>query len=164
VGGALTITRGFDGFGRLAGISNTYAASQVVGAFTYAYNNLNQRTRMTREDDTFWDYAYYPLGQLINATRHLPPAEPLSGYQFAYAHDNIGNRLTSTANGQTSTYTPDNDKLSQYASRTVPGVVDLLGSADPAAHVTVNNQPTARQGIYWHAQMSAGSVFNIRFR
>jgi hypothetical protein len=61
---------------------------------------------MTREDGTFWDYAYDPLGQLTNATRHLPPAEPLSGYQFAYAYDDIGNRLTSTANGQVSTYTP----------------------------------------------------------
>jgi RHS repeat-associated protein len=113
---------------------------------------------MTREDGTFWDYAYDPLGQLTNATRHLPPAEPLSGYQFGYAYDDIGNRLTSTANGQVSTYTPDNANLNQYASRTVPGVADLLGSADPAAHVTVNNQPTARQDMYWHAQMEVDNA------
>ena len=48
-----------------------------------------ERTRMTREDGTFWDYAYDPLGQLTNATRHLPASEPLSGYQFGYAYDDI---------------------------------------------------------------------------
>jgi RHS repeat-associated protein len=48
--------------------------------------------------------------------------------------------------------------LNQYASRTVPGVADLLGSADPAAHVTVNNQPTTRQDMYWHAQMDVDNA------
>ena len=72
--------------------------------------------------------------------------------------DDIGNRLSSTANGQVSTYTPDNANLNRYASRTLPGVADLLGSADPAAHVTVDNQPTTRQDMYWHAQMDVDNA------
>jgi hypothetical protein len=48
--------------------------------------------------------------------------------------------------------------LNQYVIRTVPGVVDLLGSADPAAHVTFNDQPTTRQDIYWHAQMDVDNA------
>ena len=74
--------------------------------------------------------------------------------------DDIGNRLSSTANGQVSTYTPDNanwNKQNKYASRTVHGVADLPGCRS-GRHVTVDNQPTTRQDMYWHAQMDVDNA------
>jgi len=37
--------------------------------------------------------------------------------------------------------------------RTVPDVVDILGSAHSNATVTINNQPVTRQGEYFHKQL-----------
>ena len=39
--------------------------------------------------------------------------------------------------------------LNQYTNRTVPGAVDILGDAHSNATVTVNLQPTVRQGEYF---------------
>ncbi|MCL5098588.1 MAG: hypothetical protein M1608_13875, partial [Candidatus Omnitrophica bacterium] len=92
------------------------------------------------------------------------------GQQFEYTHDDIGNRTQTKAGGdsaganlRTATYTPNS--LNQYSSRTVPNAVDILGTADAAATVTVNNQATYRKGTYYHKaptlDNSAKAIFPV---
>jgi RHS repeat-associated protein len=128
-------------------------ATSVVGAGSaatsagYAYNAASQRTNLTREDGSSWSYGYDALGQVTGGSRKWSDATPVAGQQFAYAFDQIGNRQTATVNGRVSSYSPN--LLNQYESRTVPGAVDVLGSAQPEAIVTVNGQLTTRKGEYY---------------
>ena len=71
-------------------------------------------------------------------------SQPALGAQFGYTYDSIGNRTSTTVNGRSANYTANT--LNQYTSRDVPGAIDVRGEAATTATVTVNQQPTARQG------------------
>ena len=45
------------------------------------------------------------------------------------------------------------NRLNQYVQREVPGAVDILGIAHPAAEVTVNGNTTSRKGEYAHRRV-----------
>jgi len=86
------------------------------------------------------------------------PTTPVAGQQFDYAFDDIGNRQTTTRDGRQATYSPN--ILNQYTSRTVPGFVNILGTATNTATVSLWSQdnlalytPTTRQGDYFRGEM-----------
>ena len=122
----------------------------LIDGYEFTYNALNQRTRIDRPDWDSWDFGYDVLGQLTNAVRRWDGGVLVSGQQYAYAYDDIGNRRSATANGHTTHYTAD--ALNRYTHLLNPGTVDLIGRADPDATVTVNNQPVVRQADYFHYQ------------
>jgi RHS repeat-associated protein len=154
----LTTTKTYDALNRLAAISNQPSAAGAAAlSYAYRYDSANQRTRATREDNAYWSYGYDALGQVTSGKKFQAGGTPVSGHDFAWTYDDIGNRKTATANAQTTTYTPNT--LNQYQQRTVPGVVEVMGAADPAATVTVSvdngaPQPTTRQGELFHRQVS----------
>jgi hypothetical protein len=85
-------------------------------------------------------YEFDYLGQVKSGKRCCADGTPFAGQQFEYAFDDIGNRTPATTGGdaegspsalRSSTYT--SDRLNRYTSRTVPGAVDVLGTANPAA-------------------------------
>ena len=154
----LTTTKTYDNLNRLGTVTHTPSVSSVQSV-VYQYNSANQRTRATREDASRWDYSYDALGQVTGGTKKLSTGETILGNNYAYTFDDIGNRKTATANGQASTYAPN--PLNQYNSRTVPGVVDVFGTANSAATVTVTFPagsttvlPTARQGERFYRQLT----------
>jgi len=156
----LTTAKVYDKLNRLASITNTPSAGGVQSV-AYQYNNANQRTRATREDSAYWDYGYDALGQVNSAVKKLPSTLPISGLEFAYTYDDIGNRKTATVNSQVSTYTPT--LLNTYTDRTVPGVVDVLGVAASDAKVTAilnsgTPQATTRQGGYFFKQLAVDNT------
>ncbi len=138
----LTATRAYDQLNRLQTITNL--ADSATRSVAYGFNDANQRTKATREDNTYWSYGYDDLGQVKTAAKHEATAAIRLGQDYGYDFDTIGNRLTTTTNGNTATYSPS--LLNQYDTRTVPGEVDVIGSAAADATVTVNNQATQRQG------------------
>ncbi len=84
----------------------------------------------------------------------------MPGQQFEYGFDDIGNRLSTKGGGdqnganlQSATYSVNS--LNQYTSRTVPGVVPVLGLATPAATVSLSlnggaaSAVTYRKGEYF---------------
>ncbi len=73
------------------------------------YNMANQRTKTTLADNSYWNYAYDDLGQLDSGGKHTSGAQ-ISGRQFAYDQDEIGNRITVNA----TTYTANN--VNQYTA------------------------------------------------
>ena len=160
-GTTVTTTKGYDRLGRLSSTSTSNLNSPSVSA-AYHYNSANQPTRVTREDATYWRYEYDSLGQVTGAQKHQPDTTAALAPVFGYTFDDIGNRLTSesglpeTPNPKVETYTPN--LLNQYEQRTVPPLLQVLGSAAPAAVVTVNFQPTRRQGPLWAAELGVDNT------
>lgn len=145
-------------------ITNTPAVG-TAQSYTYTYNNLNQRTRTTREDNSYWTYIYNDRSELESGKKYWSDNSAVAGQQFEFGYDNIGNRQSAKNGGdasgnnfRTSNYTANS--LNQYAQRTVPGVVDVLGTSDAAATVTVNNQQTYRKGSYFQTVLNFDNSVN----
>ncbi len=58
--------------------------------------------------------------------------------------------------------TPLSHGVNQYTSRTVPGAVDVVGSATNTATVTVNNVAASRHGTYYRVQLSFKTARFVR--
>lgn len=79
---------------------------------------------------------------------------------FNYAFDDIGNRKSAGSGtpGAQRTQTYGVNLLNQYTNRTVPGYLEVNGSADAAASVTVNGASPSRQGEYYRQEVSVNNV------
>jgi hypothetical protein len=146
----LEVERQRDALDRLGYLGSTGAS------FTYDYNAANQRSRVTTEDDHYWAWNYDDLGQLETAKRHRPNGQTVLGHDFAFTHDTIGNRTQAVRNGTPSSYTPN--LLNQYEEREVPGIVHILGLADPEATVTVEQQLTLRQDALFYTEFEVNNI------
>ena len=151
--GGTNLARVYDSFGRLQSITTTPAADAAV-SYAYTYNNLNQRTRVTREDGSYWSYAYDDRGELIFGKKYWSDNSPVVAQQNEYVFYSLGNRISTLAGGDSSganlrsaSYTTNS--LNQYSQRTVPGAADIIGSAAAAANVTLNCQGAYRRGEYF---------------
>src|SRR5262249_38762479 len=126
--GGTSIGRAYDSHGRLETITTT-PASDTVRSYTYTYNSLNQRTRVTREDSSYWSYIYNDRGELVSGKKYWSDNSLVWGEQTEFNFDNIGNRKYARNGGnqlgnlRESTYTANS--LNQYTQRTVPGAVDV---------------------------------------
>jgi RHS repeat-associated protein len=156
----MTTTKSFDYLNRLTLITNAASASGSENpAFAYANNSANQRTSITNADGSRWVYSYDALGQVTSGRKYWSDGTPVAGQQFDYAYDDIGNRRTADAGGDVSgthlrrqTYAANS--LNQYTSRTVPGRLDVQGTATNIATVTVNHSAAARKGSYYRGEVS----------
>ncbi|MCD6052247.1 MAG: hypothetical protein K0Q55_3665, partial [Verrucomicrobia bacterium] len=83
----------------------------------------------------------------------------VSGQQYEYAFDDIGNRTGVKQNG--------NEKrkgnyqvgeANEYGLRTVPGYADVMGSVRTNATLTLNLQPTERKERYFHGEVAFSNV------
>ena len=99
-----------------------------------------RKNHFHRADGSFWNYQYDQLGQVVSGKRFWSDGTPVAGQQFEYGFDDIGNRTTTKAGGdstganlRSATYTANN--LNQYSSRTVPAGFDVIGLANTAASV-----------------------------
>jgi len=105
-------------------------------------------------------YTYDALGQVTSGKKYWSDGTNAAGQQFEYAFDDIGNRKWASSGGdehgvnlRQGFYT--NNALNQITSRTVPGYVNVLGSAATNATVTVNDEATYRHGEYYRAELTA---------
>ena len=155
--GGTSIARSYDAQGRLENITDTPAAA-LAQSYAYTLNNLNQRTRLTREDGSYWSYLYNDRGELTSGKKYWSDNALVLGAQAEYNFDNIGNRKYARNGGnplgslRQSNYS--GNSLNQNSQRTVPGAVDVVGLADTNATVTVNNQATARKGEYFYRELA----------
>ena len=155
--GGTNIARSYDSFGRIDNITTTPAAAPAQ-SFVYQHNNLNQRTRVTREDGSYWSFVYNDRGELVTGKKYWSDNSLVYGNQTEFAYDTSGNRTTAKAGGnqlgalRQSAYTANN--LNQYSQRSVPGALDVTGLAHSSASVTVNNLTTARKGEYFYKELT----------
>lgn len=160
--GGTSTARSYDTLGRLQSIATSTLASGTVASYTYTYNSLSQRTKVAREDGSYWSYGYNDRGELVFGKKYWSDNSPVMGQQAEYSFDNIGNRNSTKAGGnevgslRPATYTANS--LNQYTQRTVPGAVDVLGTADTAARVTVNDQATNRKADYFYKELAVNNA------
>jgi RHS repeat-associated protein len=155
----MTTSKSYDYLNRLLLITNQVAAAGAESpSFAYALNAANQRTAITNENAAHWLYGYDTLGQVTSGTKRWSDGTAVLGQQFAYLYDDIGNRKSAISGGDSNglhlrlqTYSANS--LNQYTSRTVPGYVDVLGTATNAATVTVNGVRASRKNDYYRAEV-----------
>lgn len=159
--GGTNTARSYDALGHLQTVTNTPAGGGAT-SYTYTYNNLNQRTRTTREDNSYWSYIYNDRGELTSGKKYWSDNSLVAGQQSEFVYDNLGNRTSTKAGGdsigsnlRSAAYTPN--ALNQYASRTNPGAIDVTGTAATNATVTVNNQSVYRKGSYFQLALAVNN-------
>lgn len=157
--GGAQISRTYDSLGRLATIATSTSAAGTIASYTYTHNSLDQRTRVTREDNSYWSYGYNDRGELTNGKKYWSDNSAVAGQQMEYVFDSSGNRTSTKTGGdpqgsnlRQASYTAN--ALNQYQQRTVPGAVDIIGTANAAATVSVNEQSTYRRGDYFHKELA----------
>jgi len=158
----------YDWLNRLTNITTVNASLQTIDSHAYGYNSADQRTNCALADASFWVYQYDPLGQVTSGRKYWQDGTPVAGQQFTYLFDDIGNRQTAASGGDASggnlrvqSYTPNT--LNQYTSRTVPGYVQMLGTANASATVTMWGPSgayatTSRKGDYFRGDLSVGNL------
>lgn len=158
----MTLAKTYDYLNRLGSIVSTPSASSAVG-YRYNYNNANQRTRATLADGSYWKYEYDQLGQVKSGKRYWNDHTPVAGQQFEYTFDDIGNRESTKAGGnssgsslRTASYTAN--ELNQIIERDVPGGIDVLGAG--RGTVTVNSLSTYRKGEYYYKELSVANTMD----
>ncbi len=158
----MTTTRTYDLANRLLKIESFNAQPSTLNSFNYDYNAANQRTLRREADGSYWRYEYDSLGQVISGKKYWSDGTPVPGQQFEYAFDDIGNRTGTRAGGDSNGANLRNadysaNLLNQYASRTVPGVVDVMGVGFATNTVTVNSQATYRKGEYFRKAVTVAN-------
>jgi RHS repeat-associated protein len=151
----MTSTRSWQYGFRLSSIANVVNASTIT-SHSYAYDALNRRTRATLEDSSLWSYNYDDRDELTGANRYWYDAQSVSGQQFGYSYDNIGNRTQSSVGSQPATiYTANN--VDQYTGILTPGLKEICGAALATNSVAVNSGTADRHGEYFHRQISVAN-------
>jgi len=154
----LTTSRQWDYGFRLRNINNT-ANGATVTSHSYIYDNLNRRTQATLEDGSLWKYGYNNRNELTGAQRYWSDWTPVTGQQYGYGFDNIGNRTSassgSSGNLRATTYT--GNSLNEYTGITTPGYKDILGDAIATNTVTVNSGTADRKGEYYHKEITVAN-------
>lgn len=152
----MTTTKGYDYLNRLTNIASS--SSSFSSSFACQYNTASQRTSVTNVDGSYWVYTYDTMGQVTSGKKYWSDNTAVAGQQFDYTFDDIGNRQTTTRDTRSATYTPNN--LNQYTQRTVPGFVNVLGTATNTATVSLWSKEstalytsTTRQGDYFRGEM-----------
>jgi RHS repeat-associated protein len=165
----MTMKQGFDNLNRLTGITNANPSSVTLDKHTYAYNSANQRTAVTQTDNSVWSFGYDALGQVTSGRKYWGDSSPVAGQQFGYTFDDIGNRTQTQVGGnelglglRSANYSANS--LNQYESRSVPGAVDILGSANSSAIVTVNGTSTSRHGDYFRSEVGIDNGTGAAFQ
>jgi RHS repeat-associated protein len=159
----MTTTKSYDNLNRLLQIASTPSAASAI-SFAYGYNSANQRTAVTNADSSRWSYGYDALGQVTSGKKYWSDSSAVSGQQFEYTFDDIGNRKTTGSGGDATganlryaNYT--NNSLNHITSRSVPSYVNILGEATNASTVTLwaDNgafSPTSRKGDYFRGELT----------
>lgn len=160
----MTTTKSYDLVNRLTSISSAAGGSNVA-VFNYANNSANQRTAVTNVDSSRWVYEYDSLGQVISGKKYWSDGTPVAGQQFEYGFDDIGNRKSTLSGGDTvganlryAGYT--NNSLNQITGRSVPGYMNVTGTASNTAIVTLWGDngaysATTRKGDYFRGELAA---------
>ncbi len=154
----MTTTKGYDFVNRLTNTTTVDVGLGALDSHDYKYNPASQRTSVTNLDGSYWVYTYDTMGQVTSGRKYWGDGTAIAGQQFDYAFDDIGNCQTTTRDGRQATYTPNS--LNQYTSRTVPGFVNVLGTATNAATVSLWSKdstalftPTSRKGDHFRGEM-----------
>jgi len=134
------------------------AGTNVISQFDCQNDAVGRRTSVKNSGQAFPPvgpafnlYGYNSRPEVTSANRYFgtdtgDTSDPVSGQSYGYAFDptrlralgalgtparQVGNRRSTTNNSSSAAYTANN--LNQYSERAVPGVADVIGSANTGA-------------------------------
>ena len=136
----MTTTKAYDNVNRLLSIAS-YSNAVVYSSNSYAYNAASQRTAVTNELGNRWDYQYDTLGQVRQGRQYTNGTTLITGRDFDYVFDDIGNRQSTTNNGSTTNYTAN--LLNQYTA---------VGSSSPTHDLDGNLTNDGRFSYTWDGE------------
>jgi RHS repeat-associated protein len=158
-------SRGWEAHRNLLTSIETEVGTVNEGTFAYVYDNLGRRSSKVATGALFTrysamgltdTYAYDSMSQVIGdqtyqSTSATSPTTPMLGRDFAYSYDSIGNRITSSIDSQTASYSTDG--RNQIMTLTIPAYYPVSGLAPGGAtSVTLNGTAIATgqfQGQYY---------------
>jgi RHS repeat-associated protein len=120
-------TYDYDPAGQLLHLTNSAPDGSVNSRFGYSYDNRGGRRMMSTADGN-WTYNYDGSGQLTRAV-FLSGNLAILNQDLLFNYDETGNRISTTSNGSTTNYMPNN--LNQYRS-----VGDTALQYDPDGNLT----------------------------
>lgn len=145
-------------------ITTTNSPYAVVAGFSYLYDALDRRTQATIADSSRWVYAYNDRDEVIGGKRSWVDWSPVTGQQFEYGYDPIGNRTLARWGGdttggtlRTNGYTVN--ALNQYTTVTNQGYKHVCGAAIATNAVAVNGSTNSvdRRGEYFHRELTVAN-------
>ncbi len=137
------MSRSHDKLGRVTRIDTLGNETTLHARRDYRHNNANERTEVTEDSGRKWSFEYDSLGQVVKAEKlESSGEEVLPGFDFGYTFDDIGNRVSTTVNERTASYS--SNSVNQYTQRDYPGAVDVRGYAPEHVGVIVNGERTER--------------------
>ena len=160
--GRYRLSRTRDLLGRVTRIDTLGNGSTLHTRRDYRYNNANQRTEVSEKSGRKWSFDYDSLGQ-VAAAQKLDSGgdEVLPGFDFAYAFDDIGNRVSTGVNERTASYS--SNAINQYTQRDYPGAVDVRGHAPGHVGVIVNSERTERaEGDFYAPATADNSTASVK--
>ena len=132
-----------------------YAAnSNTIASYGYSHvPNADRIEEVMLDDGSYWRYQYDSKDHLVSGNKYAPGGSRISGMQFGYDFDTIGNTI---AGGRVDTNgIPVNsfqaDNLNFHVGRVWSNELEIIGSAVTNARVTVNDCPADRQGERFRA-------------
>ncbi|MEI6528082.1 MAG: RHS repeat-associated core domain-containing protein [bacterium] len=140
---------------RMSNIAFSVSGSNIAN-YAYSYvTNSDQISKIIDISGSHWDYQYDSRKQLISARRYFADGSEYYGMQFGATYDSIGNptaygRLAASST-PIPTFTPNN--LNVQITRAWSNKVEVVGIAATNANITVNYQPTDRNGEWFRATL-----------
>src|SRR5690606_40722566 len=111
-GNGTSTTYAYDALSRIVDIIHAAPDGTINSRFLYEYDELGRQSGMSTLDGD-WAYTYDSIGQLIRAT--FSSFRPdLQDYERTYVYDAAGNRVSTSANGQSVSYV--SNSLNQHVS------------------------------------------------
>ncbi len=102
----------YDRANRLLSLVNRKSSDEIISSYSYEYDDVGNRTKMTEADGGITTYTYDALNQL---TRVVYPDASVQEYSY----DPVGNRLTLTDTTGTTNYSyDDGDRLQNAGAAT----------------------------------------------
>jgi RHS repeat-associated protein len=114
-------TRQHDALGRLQRVG-WESGSNSVATFQYGHTAASLRSRCTMLDGSYWVYEYDELGQMVAGRKFTAAGQPVSGRQFEYNYDLIGNRNWATEGGG-GRHSYSVNELNQYTRMSIPDLI-----------------------------------------
>jgi hypothetical protein len=116
----MTTTRVWEQGERLHSITHRLplASQPMLGSRQFWYDPLQRRTQALLEDGSRWQYGYDDRDEVTGGRRFWGDGQAVSGEQFTYAYDAIGNRTNSAAGGDANGANP---RVAAYAPNELNG-------------------------------------------
>jgi RHS repeat-associated protein len=148
--------------GALCDTEHNLLHKHTLSSYRHSYDASGRRSSTTLSDQSTWRYNYNSRDELVSASRYWPDQSPVAGQRFEYDYDQAGNRRHMASGGDShgrnlKTTVYQTNAQNQYVLATASATLDILGSANPQAQVTVNRHPTDRHGRYFYSYYKAAA-------